>query len=88
MWSKFNNSTSVFLTKYPVEEEKWLEKDIIELPVQVNGNVKFKVEVSKELSNEKVEEVVLNDKRLERYLNGRPVKKVIVIKSKIINVVI
>lgn len=88
MWSKFNNSTSVFLTKYPVEEEKWLEKDIIELPVQVNGNVKFKVEVSKELSNEKVEEVVLNDKRLETYLNGRPVKKVIVIKSKIINVVI
>lgn len=88
MWSKFNNSSSVFLTKYPVEEEKWLEKDIIELPVQVNGNVKFKVEVSKELSNEKVEEVVLNDKRLETYLNGRPVKKVIVIKSKIINVVI
>lgn len=88
MWSKFNNESSVFLTKYPVEEKEWLEKDVIELPVQVNGNVKFKIEVSKDLPNEKVEEMVLNDKRLEMYLNGKSVKKVIVIKSKIVNIVV
>lgn len=88
MWSKYGNEKSVFLTKYPTHEEKWMVKDVIELPVQVNGNVKFKIEVNKDLTNEQVEKCVLNDSRLSTYLNGRSVKKVIVIKSKIVNVVV
>lgn len=88
MWNMYGNEKSVFLTEYPIHDEKWMVKDKIELPVQVNGNVKFKVEVNKDSTNEQVEELVLNDNRLSTYLNGRSVKKVIVIKSKIVNVVV
>mgnify|MGYP003291002597 CR=1 FL=1 len=88
MWSKYENEKSVFLTEYPIHDEKWMVKDVIELPVQINGNVKFKIEVNKDASNEKIEEIILNDTRLSTYLNGREIKKIIVIKSKIVNVVV
>ena len=88
IWSKYGNKNSVFLSTYPVEDKKWLEKEVIELPVQVNGNVKFKIEVNKDLSNDEIEKVVLNDERLKTYLNGKSVKKVIVIKAKIVNIVV
>lgn len=88
MWCRYGNEKSVFLENYPVEDKKWLEKDVIELPVQVNGNVKFKIEVNKDLSNDKIEKIVLEDERLNMYLNGKSVKKVIVIKARIVNVVV
>lgn len=88
MWHRYGNERSVFLTSYPVEDKKWLEKDVIELPVQVNGNVKFKIEVNKDLSNEQIEKMVLEDEKLNTYLNGKSVKKVIVIKGRIVNIVV
>jgi leucyl-tRNA synthetase len=88
MWSKYGNEKSVFLTNYPICEEKWMVKDEIELPVQINGNVKFKINVGKDADAVEIEKTVLDDERLSTYLNGRSVKKVIVIKSKIVNVVV
>lgn len=88
MWSRAGNEVSVFDTDYPISDNKWLEKDEIEIPVQLNGNVKFVITISKEASNEQVEKQVLSDERLAAYLNGRTVKKVIVVKGKIVNIVV
>lgn len=88
MWNRAGNEVSVFDTKYPESDKRWLEKDEIEIPVQINGNVKFVITVSKEADNEQVEKIVLADDRLASYLNGRTVKKVIVVRGKIVNIVV
>lgn len=88
MWNRAGNEVSVFNTEYPTCDNRWLEKDEIEIPVQINGNVKFVVTIPKDLENEQVEKIVLNDERLAGYLNGRSIKKVIVVRGKIVNIVV
>lgn len=88
MWNRAGNEVSVFNTEYPTCDNRWLEKDEIEIPVQINGNVKFVVTIPKDSENEQVEKIVLNDERLAGYLNGRSIKKVIVVRGKIANIVV
>ncbi|MDD3304394.1 MAG: leucine--tRNA ligase [Clostridia bacterium] len=88
MWERAGNEFSVFDNVYPQAEEKWLEKDEVEIPVQINGNVKFVILLNKDLGKEQVEKIVLADGRLESYLNGRAIKKIIVVTNKIINIVV
>lgn len=88
MWNRAGNEVSVFNTEYPTCDNRWLEKDEIEIPVQINGNVKFVVTIPKDSENGQVEKIVLNDERLAGYLNGRSIKKVIVVRGKIVNIVV
>ena len=88
MWNRVGNEVSVFNTEYPTCDNRWLEKDEIEIPVQINGNVKFVVTIPKDSENGQVEKIVLNDERLAGYLNGRSIKKVIVVRGKIVNIVV
>ena len=88
MWNRAGNEVSVFNTEYPTCDNRWLEKDEIEIPVQINGNVKFVVTIPKDSENEQVEKIVLNDEKLAGYLNGRSIKKVIVVRGKIVNIVV
>ena len=88
MWNRAGNEVSVFNTEYPTCDNRWLEKDEIEIPVQINGNVKFVVTITKDSENGQVEKIVLNDERLAGYLNGRSIKKVIVVRGKIVNIVV
>lgn len=88
MWHRFGNDGSVFLTDYPTTQDEYLQKDIIEIPVQVNGNLKFKIEVAKEATKEQVEKAVIEDERLNQYTNGKQIKKIIVVGTKIVNIVV
>ncbi len=88
MWHRFGNNGSVFLTDYPTTQDEYLQKDIIEIPVQVNGNLKFKIEVAKEATKEQVEKAVIEDERLNQYTNGKQIKKIIVVGTKIVNIVV
>lgn len=88
MWHRFGNDGSVFLTDYPTTQDEYLQKDIIEIPVQVNGNLKFKIEVAKEATKEQIEKAVIEDARLNQYTNGKQIKKIIVVGTKIVNIVV
>lgn len=88
MWHRFGNDGSVFLTDYPTTQDEYLQKDIIEIPVQVNGNLKFKIEVAKDATKEQVEEAIIEDERLNQYTNGKQIKKIIVVGTKIVNIVV
>ncbi|MEG2460259.1 MAG: leucine--tRNA ligase [Clostridia bacterium] len=87
-WSLLGNTDSVFKEKWPEPIEKWTVRDIIEMGVLFNGNLKFKIEVSKTDSKETIENIVKNDERLATYTHGKEVKKLIVVPGRVINVVI
>ena len=88
MWNRFGGEFSVFNQKYIKVDEKYLTKDTTELPVQINGVVRFKVEIPTNLDEKQIEETVVNDERLKKYTIDKEIKKVIVVKSRIINVVV
>lgn len=88
MWEKFGEEFSVFNTVYPECNEKYLKSDTVEIPVQINGAVKYKINVASDADEKQIEEIAKNDEKFKIYSNGKEIKKVIVIKSKIVNIVL
>ena len=88
MFEKYGHTTSVFKEEYPLPNEKYMVKDEVELGVLVNGNIKFKLLVPKDETSENIEKMLRADERLETYTHGKEIKKIIVVKGRIINVVI
>lgn len=87
LWFRLGHSTSVADASFPVYEEKYTVEDSFEYPVSFNGKMRFKLTLPKSMSPKEVEAAVLASTNTEKYLDGKPVKKVIVVPSKIINVV-
>ena len=88
MWSRFRKEFSVFNTLYPEVEENYLKKDEIELAVQVNGSVRYKINVAAEADEETTKKKALENEKLKPYIEGKEIVKVIVIKGRIVNIVV
>ncbi|MBO4573405.1 MAG: leucine--tRNA ligase [Clostridia bacterium] len=87
LWSQLGNKSSVFLADYPTFDEKKLVKDEVEYAVQINSRMKAKIVLSKSLSKEDIEKAALADADVIAALEGKPVKKVIVIVNRLINII-
>ncbi len=88
VYEKYGHNDSVFKEAYPEANEKYMVKDEVELGVLINGNVKFKLVVPKDETSENIEKMVREDERLSTYTHGKEIKKIIVVKGRIINIVI
>ncbi|MEF9934145.1 MAG: leucine--tRNA ligase [Clostridium sp.] len=88
LWEKIGNEYSVFNQSLPVFDESALVRDTIELGVQINGKVKGKVDVSNSATDEEIKEITLNDEKIKEVIGDKEVKKVIVIKGRLVNIVV
>lgn len=88
LWEKVGGSYSIFNESLPAFDESALVRDTIELGVQLNGKLKAKIEVPNSASNEEVEEITLNDSKVKEAIGEKSVKKVIVIKGRLVNIVV
>jgi leucyl-tRNA synthetase len=87
MWEKMGYEYSVFNQKWPTWDEKALIKDVVEIAVQVNGKVRGKLEVPVDADEKSIESLALNDEKVKSYVEGKDIKKVIVVKGRLINIV-
>ncbi|MCH2192540.1 leucine--tRNA ligase [Kordia sp.] len=87
LWERLGNEGSIATAKFPKFEPKHLVESSKEYPVSFNGKMRFKKELSLELSKEEIEKIILEDERTQAQLNGRTPKKVIVVPGRIINIV-
>lgn len=89
LWNKMGNQGSIMETAFwPQYDASALIQEEIELPVQINGKLRAKVKVPYDADEETVKEIVLNDSRVKERLKGHSLKKFIVVKNKIVNIVI
>lgn len=88
MWEKIGYEYSIFNQQWPVWDEKALIKDTVELAIQINGKVKTKLDVPSEASEKEIEEMTLADPDVKSLLDQKQVVKVIVIKSRLVNIVV
>ena len=65
-----------------------LVQDTIVLPIQINGKRRGEISVPADMSASEVEKIVLADDAVVKFLAGQPVKKLIVVPGRIVNVVI
>ena len=87
LWEALGHTESVTFASYPEYVEAYTVEDSFEYPVSFNGKMRFKINLSKSLSPKEVEAAVLADDNTAKYLAGAAVKKIIVVPSKIINIV-
>lgn len=88
LWSRLGNTGTIFDEKYPAFNPEHLVEDSFEYPVSVNGKMRFKKELPLGIPVSEIEAAVRSDPQMERYTEGKEIKKVIAVPGKIINVVV
>ncbi len=88
LWHRLGHAGSVNETVFPKWEEKYLTEDSFDYPVSFNGKVRFKLNMSLAATNSDIEAADLAAPETAKYLDGKPVKKMIIVPKKIINIVI
>jgi len=88
LWQALGKQEAVVDCRWPVVDEAALVVDSVTLVVQVKGKVRGKVDVAADAGQEAIEAAVLADENVVRHVGGRPVKKIIIVPGKLVNVVI
>jgi len=88
LWQMLGNKGSIAKAPWPVFDPKLLVEDTVEMVVQVNGKVRSRLTVEINSSEAALKEIVLSDEKLASWLEGKPLKKFIVVPNKIINIVV
>jgi leucyl-tRNA synthetase len=86
-WAALGHTTLVATEAWPALEPALLVETTITLPVQVNGKKRGDVTVARDAKNAEIEAAVLALDAIQRALDGKPPKKVIVVPQRIVNVV-
>ena len=88
LWSKLGNSGSVHHTEFPQYDEKHLIESEIEYPVSINGKKRTTATFSIDASKEELEQAALALDPVQPYLEGKTVRKIIVVPKRMINIVV
>ena len=88
LWERLGFEGHIFSSKWPEYDVSKIIESNVELAVQINGKVRFKITVPTSFSEEKIKEQVKNDDKLTQYIDGKQIQKIIVIKSRIVNIVV
>jgi len=87
MWSRLGHEPTVALAGWPVVDESLLVEDAVTAIVQVQGKLRAKLEVSPDIGDEELTALAMADENVQRALDGKKVRKVIVRAPKLVNVV-
>lgn len=88
LWSQFSESETITYQPWPTYDPKALVEDEVEMIVQVNGKVRGKIKMAKDALNKEVEEAALANEHVHSFVDGKEVKKIIVIPNRIVNIVV
>jgi leucyl-tRNA synthetase len=88
IWAYQGGEGLCALAPWPKADPALLVDDTVTLPIQINGKRRAEISVPKDMAAAEVEKLALADEDVIRFLAGQPVKKIIVVPGRIINVVI
>ncbi len=88
IWSQLGHENSISEAEFPIFEEKYLKESSFSYPISFNGKMRFKLDLPADLSKEDIEKEVLSNEQTTKWLDGKPIKKMIVVPKRIVNIVI
>ncbi|MGD2269295.1 MAG: leucine--tRNA ligase [Desulfobacterales bacterium] len=88
IWQSLGNNPSLLKQAWPAYSEKALKQDEVLIVVQVNGKLRSRFNVSAEADDKTMEEMALADARVKKFIKNKAIKKVIVVKKKLVNIVV
>lgn len=88
LWKILGNQSSILDASYPVFEAKHVTESSKEYPISVNGKLRTTLTLALDLTQADVEAAVLANEVVQKWLEGKPPKKIIFVKGKMVNVVV
>jgi leucyl-tRNA synthetase len=88
LWARMGRPYSIHQQRWPVYEEALTVLDEVELAIQVNGKVRAQIRVPADLPDAEVQKLALAQERVQPYLEGQEVVKVIVVPKRLVNIVV
>lgn len=88
LWAALGNKDSVFNAQFPIFNAQFLVEDTFSYPISINGKHRMNMEMSLTLTQPEVEQLVLADEGVQKWLEGKTPKKIIFVKGKIVNMVL
>jgi leucyl-tRNA synthetase len=87
-WETLGMPYSVFNQAWPVYDEAALQKDMLNIAVQINGKVKARIDVDASADDEAIRQAALADEKVVGAIDQKNIVKVIVIKGRLVNIVV
>jgi leucyl-tRNA synthetase len=88
LWQEIRPGTQLDAMPWPAVDSAALVQDEIELMLQVNGKLRGSITVARDADKDTVEQLALANPNVQKFTEGKPVKKVVVVPGRLVNVVV
>jgi leucyl-tRNA synthetase len=88
LWQDLGHDGVIIDCPWPQYDEQTLVRDSLEMVIQVNGKLRGKMQIKADADRTVCEEMALKNEQVRRYINDAPIKRVIVVPDKLVNIVI
>ncbi len=88
LWATIHNNDSIDKTGWPSWDEEAAKEDMLTIVIQVRGKVRSRLQVEPDIDDASLEQLALENENVRKFIVGKSIKKVIVVKKKLVNIVI
>ncbi len=88
LWEQMNQKNSIFLSAWPVFDEKYCKDPEVTIAIQINGKLRDKVEVPADIEEEELKKIVLAQDNAKKFLVDKQIVKWIIIPARLVNLVV
>ena len=88
LWQQLGHARALIDESWPAADAAALAQDTVELVVQVNGKLRGRITVRFGASDDELKQAALADPKVQPFLSGKQVVKVIVVPDKLVNIVV
>ena len=87
LWSQTGHKESIFKQKWPEYDASLIQDEEFELIIQIGGKVRDKIKVKMDISEDEAKELARQSEKIKNFIGAKPIKKVIFVKNRLINIV-
>ncbi len=88
LWAIIHHNESIEKNGWPSWDEEAAKEDMLTIVIQVKGKVRSRMQVEPDIDDASLEQLALKDENVQKFIAGESIKKVIVVKKKLVNIVI
>ena len=88
LWQMYGHADGLIAARWPVFDPDIAKAEELEIPVQVNGKLRGVVKVPPAIADEELQKIALADANVQAHIAGKTVRKVVIVKSRLVSIVV
>lgn len=88
LWQALGKKEYLLDSKWPEFDSEWAKEALLEIVIQINGKLRSRIWVEPETSKEEIEQKALSDAKVQSFLQGKQLKRIIFVPNKLVNIIV